>query len=86
MPEGRRPRGVTPRPRSGAMTKSARLQGTGTAERSYPESKVRGSSWEELPHAPKPEARGGSQEDQPHAQGKSHGYAGTRGPRGAIPL
>ena len=40
--------------------------GTGTAERSYPASEVRGGGWEELPHS---RARGGSREDQPHAQG-----------------
>ena len=39
MPEGRRPRGVTPRPRSGAA-----------AERSYPESEFRGSGREEQTH------------------------------------
>ena len=51
MPEGQRPRGVTPRPRSGAAAESTRLRrGTGTAERSYPASKVRGGGQEELPH------------------------------------
>ena len=30
-------------------------------------SKVRCSSWEELPHALKPEARGGGREELPHA-------------------
>ena len=40
MPEEQWPRGVTPRPRSGAA-----------AERSYPVSGVRGGGWEELPHA-----------------------------------
>ena len=49
MPKGRRPRGVTPCPRSGAVTKSARLRWTGTAE-SYPASEVRVSGQEELPH------------------------------------
>ena len=39
MPKRRRPRGVTPRPRSGAL-----------ARRSYPTSESRGSGWEELPH------------------------------------
>ena len=39
MPEGRRPRGITPRPRSGAA-----------ARRSYPISEVRGSGREEQPH------------------------------------
>ena len=88
MPEGRRPRGVTPRPRSGPVAESARLhrhrnsreelphfrgQGlrrrgatprgrsgrqprvpgcdsAGAGERSYPTSKVRSGSQEELPH------------------------------------
>ena len=71
MPEGQRPRGATPRPRSG-----------GAAKGRYPASEVRGGGREELPHAPKteargggqeeqpmPEARGGGQEDQPHVQG-----------------
>ena len=35
-----RPRGASPRPRSGAA-----------AEMSYPTSEVRGGSWKELPHA-----------------------------------
>ena len=38
-PEGQRPRGATPRPRSGAV-----------AGRSYPASEVRGGSQEELSH------------------------------------
>ena len=51
MPEGQRPRGITPRPRSGAEAESTRLRrGAGTAERSYPASKVRGGSQEELSH------------------------------------
>ena len=37
----------------------------GAPERRYPASEVRGSSREELPHAPKPEARGDGQEEQP---------------------
>ena len=41
----------------------------GGDERSYPVSEVRGSSWEKLPHAPKPEVRGGGWEVQPHVQG-----------------
>ena len=53
--------------------------------------------WEELPHAPKPKAKGGGGEDQSHDRGqgrwpggptpspRSHGCAGARGPRGAIP-
>ena len=65
MPEGRRPRGVTPRPRSGAAAESTNCNGAGTVERSYPASEVRGGGREEIPHAPKPEARGGAREEQP---------------------
>ena len=53
MPEGQRPRGVTPRPRSGAVGKSARLR------------RCRNDR-EELP---KSEVRGGGREDQPLVQG-----------------
>ena len=53
MPEGRWPRRVTPRPRSGAAAKSARLR-------------QRKNSREELP---KSEVRGGVQEEQPDVQG-----------------
>ena len=65
MPEGRRPRGVTPRPRSGAAAESTRLRqhtngreelprvrSWGGNERSYPVSEVRGGGQEEIPHAP----------------------------------
>ena len=84
MPKGQRPRGVTPRPRSGAEAESTRLRWLRNGERSYPESEVGGaaergypvsevrcSSREELPHAPKPEARGCGQEEQltPEARG-----------------
>ena len=59
MPEERRPRGVTPCPRSGAAAKSARLRRCRNsreelpklaAGRSYTASEVRGSGQEELPH------------------------------------
>ena len=63
MSEGWWPRGVTPRPRSGAAAESARLRqcrsGQGAtlcprsgsmAERSHPVPKARGSSREEPPH------------------------------------
>ena len=52
MPKGRRPRGVTPLPRSGAVAKSSRLQ-------------RRRNGGEELP---KSEARGRCREDKPHVQ------------------
>ena len=71
MPEGRRPRGVTPHPRSGAAAERRypASEVRGSDKRSYPTSEVRGSGQEELPHAPTPEARGGSRDDQPHVQG-----------------
>ena len=47
MPEGQRPRGVTPRPRSGAAAESARLQQHRTTEKSYPVSEARGGGWED---------------------------------------
>ena len=86
--------GRTPCPKGGGQEELPHIQGqgqrpkvpdcnsAGMAERSYPASEVRGSSQEELPHAPKPEARGGrreeqtmpeargdGREDQPHIQG-----------------
>ena len=48
--QGGQPRGATPRPKLGAA-----------AERSYPTSEARGSSWEDLPRT--------GQEEQPHLQG-----------------
>ena len=62
MPEGRRPRGVTQLPRSGAAAESARLRRHRNGQ-------------EELPHAPKPEARGNGREEQLHArdQGRQPG-------------
>ena len=55
MPEGRWPRGVTPRPRSG-----------GTAQRRYPASEVRGGDQRSYLASG---VRGGGREDQPHVQG-----------------
>ena len=53
MQEGRRPRGVTPRPRSGAAAKSARLRRCRKGQ-------------EELPHA---QGQGIGRDEQPHIQG-----------------
>ena len=69
MPEGRGPRGVTPRPRSEPAAKSARLRRRRNRGEERPQSEVRGGGWEELPHAPTPEARGRGGEEQPHVQG-----------------
>ena len=87
-PEGRRPRGVTPRPRSGAAAESARLLGHRNGQEELPKSDVRGGCREkiphvqgqnggpeELPHTPMPEARGGGQEDQTHIQGAVAAWA-----------
>ena len=65
MPEGLRPRGLNPCPRSGAAAENARLQRRRNCQE-LPKSQVRGSGQEELPHTPTPEARGGGKEDQPH--------------------
>ena len=69
MPEGRRPRGVTPRPRSGAAAESTRLRRAGTAERSYP-AEVRGCGREEIPT---PEARGGDERSYPASEVRGGG-------------
>ena len=49
MPEGRQPRGVTPRPKSGVVAESARLRRRRNGGEEPPKSEVRGSSREELP-------------------------------------
>ena len=49
MPEGRQPRGVTPRPRSGAAAEVPDCDST-TAKRSYPVSEVRGWLRGDTPH------------------------------------
>ena len=98
MPEGQRPRGVTPLPRSGAAAESARLRrrrngqeelprirGQGAAERSYPVSEVGGGG---LPGGatPRPQARGqGWRPGGATPPPRSPGCAGAGGPRGAIP-
>ena len=71
MPKGRRPRGVTSRPRSGvaAERRYPASEVRGGDERSYPASEARGGRQEELPHALKPEAKGDGGEEQPHVQG-----------------
>ena len=66
MPKGRQPRGVSPRPRSGAVAESARLQRRRNGREELPKSEVRGGSREELPHV---RGQGRRREDQPHVQG-----------------
>ena len=65
MPEGWRPRGVTPHPRSGAVAESARLRWCRNGREELPKSEFRGSGWEELPASV---ARGGGWEELPHVQ------------------
>ena len=50
MTERRRPRGVTPRRRSGAAAESARLRGRRNGRKELPQSEVRGGGQEEQPH------------------------------------
>ena len=56
MPEGRRPRGVTPRLRSRGVAEKRypASEVRGCDEGSYPASEVRGGRRKELPHAPTP--------------------------------
>ena len=68
MPEGRQPRGVTPRPRSGAAAESTRLRRRRNGREELPRVRGQGQRREEIPH-PKPEAWGGGREEQPHVQG-----------------
>ena len=76
-----RPRGVTPRPRSGAAAESARLRWLRNGRKELPKSKVRGSGWEELPHIRGQGRWLGGATPSP----RSGGCEGTGGPRGAIP-
>ena len=93
MPEGRRPRGVTPRPRSGAVAESTRLRRSRNSREEL--SRVRDREGDESTY-PVSEVRrrlGGVT----HAQGQgwwpggptpcpwSPGCAGAGEPRGAIP-
>ena len=82
MPEGRRPRGVTPRPRSGQQPKVPGWEGPGTAKRSYPSKKsypaseVKGDSREELPRV-----RGAVAEWVQEALEELSHFEGQEGPR-----
>ena len=82
MPEGQRPRGVTPRPRSGAAARVQDCEGAGTvrgatlrprsggvAERRYPTPLSPRPGVAARRSNPTPKARGGGREDQPHIQG-----------------
>ena len=75
-----RPRGATPRPRSGgaAERRYPASKVRGCDERSYPASEFRAGGREEIPHALKPEARGGGREELPHAPTPRPGAAAGR--------
>ena len=51
LSEGRQPRGVTPHLRSGEAAESARLRRLRNSQGELPQSKARGSGWEDLPLA-----------------------------------
>ena len=78
MPEGRRPRGVTTRQRSGAAARLPGCDRTGTTEKSYPASEARGGGREEISHAacPRPGAAGGR--SYPTPLSPRPGTAGSR--------
>ena len=74
MPEGQGPRGITPRPRSGAAAERRypthpRQRPGAAAARSYPTPPHRRPGAEARRNNPRPEARGCGREDQPHVQG-----------------
>ena len=63
LPEGQRPRGVTPRPRSGAAAEGARLRRLRNSREELPKSEARGSGQEEIPVS---KVRGSIPEELPH--------------------
>jgi len=78
MPEWRRPRGITPHPRSGAEAEAATVQ-----ERPRRTTQVRGQGrW---PRGATQVRSQGLRLGGPTLRSRSGGYAGAEGPRGAIP-
>ena len=88
MSEGQRPRGITPRPRSGAAAESARLRWcrNGREELLH----VRGQEWQLRGANPRPRSgaaakstrlrpRGSSPEELPHARGQGRRPGGVQG-------
>ena len=76
MPEGQRPRGVTPRQRSGAAPRVPGCDRAGMAKRSYPTSEVRGRSQEDpIPEGQRPRGVTGrnSQEELPQSKVRGSG-------------
>ena len=66
MPERRWPRGVTPRPRTGAVAESARLRRRRNCQEKLLHVRGWGGGLEELPTS---EAKGSGRKEQPHLQG-----------------
>ena len=84
--QGQRPRGATPRPRSGVEARRSyrtppHPRPGAAGGKSYPTTEARGGGWEEQPHA----QGQGQQPGGPTPHPRSHGCAGAGGPRGAIP-
>ena len=84
MPEGRRPRGVTPHPTSGAAAKSARLRRRRNDREELPHVRGQGQRPRGATQCPRlgavagrtyptSEASGGSWEDLPHAEARGRG-------------
>ena len=73
MPEGWRPRGITPRPRAGAAAESARLRRCRNGQEKPPRIRSQGRWLGGPTPSPRPgvapEARGGGRKDQPHIEG-----------------
>ena len=76
MPEGQWPRGVTPRPRSGAAAKSTRLQWHRNGQEELPRIRGRGGSREEIPSVRGQGWRPGEATPRLHAQGQGRWWGG----------
>ena len=82
MPEGQQPRGVTPRPRSGAAAKSARLRRRRNGREELPH--VRGQG--QQPRGVTLCLRSGAALGEATPRPRSGGCMGAGGPRGGIIL
>ena len=72
MPKGRRPRGVTPRQRSGAVAESTRLPRCRNGREEIPSVRGQRRQREELPHD---RSQGQRLEELPHVQGAVAAWA-----------
>ena len=69
MHEGWQPRGVTPRPRSGAAAENTRLRRCRNGREELLRVRGQGPRLGGDTPGPKPQAKGGGREEQPHVQG-----------------